>query len=113
MGITFAVDRKRVAVDNILAHIHTKAAGAYAVLSNVPNIVGISMRVDSAHKFSNMRISDAGFSEWMRIAFIQRRTVDGMWENLRPAPEKLSSGGNLIVFTSPDRVSELERKFKV
>ena len=25
MGITFAVDRKRVAVDNILAHIHTKA----------------------------------------------------------------------------------------
>ena len=114
MGITFAVDRKRVAVDNILAHIHTKAAGAYAVLSNVPNIVGISMRVDSAHKFSNMRIADAGFSEWMRIAFIQRRTVDGSWENLRPAPEKLLlPEDNLIIFTSPDRVSELERKFKV
>ncbi len=114
MGITFAVDRKRVAVDNILAHIHTKAAGAYAVLSNVPNIVGISMRVDSAHKFSNMRISDAGFSEWMRIAFIQRRTVDGIWENLRPAPEKLLlPEDNLIIFTSPDKVAELERKFKV
>ena len=109
MGITFAVDRKRVAVDNILAHIHTKAAGAYAVLSNVPNIVGISMRVDSSHKFSNMRIADAGFSEWMRIAFIQRRTVDGVWENLRPAPEKLLlPEDNLIIFTSPDKVGELE-----
>ena len=57
MGITFAVDRKRVAVDNILAHIHTKASGAYAVLSNVPNIVGISMTVDESHKFSNKQIS--------------------------------------------------------
>ena len=114
MGITFAVDRKRVAVDNILAHIHTKAAGAYAVLSNVPNIVGISMTVNSSHKFSNMRISDAGFSEWMRIAFIQRRTVAGTWENLRPSPDKLLlPEDNLIIFTSPERVSELERKFKV
>ena len=52
MGITFAVDRKRVAVDNILAHIHTKAAGAYAVLSNVPNIVGISMRLIQRINFS-------------------------------------------------------------
>ena len=61
-----------------------------------------------------MRISDAGFSEWMRIAFIQRRTVDGIWENLRPAPEKLLlPEDNLIIFTSPDRVAELERKFKV
>jgi len=114
MGITFAVDRKRVAVDNILAHIHTKAAGAYAVLSNVPNIVGISMKVDVRHKFSNMRISEAGFSDWMRIAFIQRRTVDGHWENLRPSPDKvLLPEDNLIIFTRLDRVAELERKFQV
>ena len=114
MGITFAVDRKRVAVDNILAHIHTKASGAYAVLSNVPNIVGISMTVDESHKFSNKQISKAGFGEWMRIAFIQRMTVDGNWETLRPAPDKLIlPQDNLIIFTSPDRVLDLERKFKV
>ena len=114
MGITFAVDRKRVAVDNILAHIHTKAAGAYAVLSNVPNIVGISMRIDDSHKFANKRISDAGFPEWMRIAFIQRETVDGYWETLRPTPDKaIMSNDRLIIFCSPDRVVDLERKFKV
>ncbi len=45
MGITFAVDIKRVAVDNILAHIHTKASGAYAILSNIPDVVGISQTV--------------------------------------------------------------------
>jgi len=33
---------------------------------------------------------------------------------LRPAPEKLLlPEDNLIIFTSPDRVAELERKFKV
>ena len=115
MGITFAVDRKRVAVDNILAHIHTKAAGAYAVLSNVPNIVGISMRVDSAHKFSNMRIADAGFSEWMRIAFSSsEELLMVVGKTYDHAPEKLLlPEDNLIIFTSPDRVAELERKFKV
>ena len=114
MGITFAVDRKRVAVDNILAHIHTKAAGAYAVLSNVPNIVGISMRIDESHKFANKRISDSGFPDWMRIAFIQRESSEGYWETLRPSPEKtVLANDRLIIFCSPDRISDLERKFKV
>ena len=41
-------------------------------------------------------------------------TVDGNWETLRPAPDKLIlPHDNLIIFTSPDRVLDLERKFKV
>ena len=55
MGITFAVDIKRVAVDNILAHIHTKASGAYAILSNIPDVVGISQTVSKDSKYAGKK----------------------------------------------------------
>lgn len=114
MGITFAVDRKRVAVDNMLAQIHTKTAGGYAILSNIPNIIGVSMLVSDEAKFAGKRVLEAAFPEWMRIAFIQRLNTNGTWESLRPSPDKtLLEGDRLIIFCSPDRVVELEKRFKV
>jgi hypothetical protein len=84
MGITFAVDRKRVAVDNMLAQIHTKTAGGYAILSNIPNIIGVSMLVsESSQSLPGKRVIEASFPDWMRIAFIQRlNTTYGTWESL-------------------------------
>ena len=114
MGITFAVDIKRVAVDNILAHIHTRASGAYAILSNIPDIVGISLPVSSETKFVGKRISNAGLPDWARIAFIQRRNTIGGWETLRPSRDKtIVDGDRLILFCRPDRVADLEKRFKV
>ena len=114
MGITFAVDRKRVAVDNMLAQIHTKTAGGYAILSNIPNIIGVSMVVTDDSGVVGKRISEASFSEWMRIAFIQRQNTNGTWESLRPSPDKtLLEDDRLIIFCSPDRVVDLEKRFKV
>ncbi|MBT4925646.1 MAG: hypothetical protein HON16_07860, partial [Euryarchaeota archaeon] len=52
--------------------------------------------------------------DWMRIAFIQRETAEGGWETLRPSPDKtILANDRLIIFCSPDRVSDLERRFKV
>jgi Trk K+ transport system NAD-binding subunit len=114
MGITFAVDRKRVAVDNMLAQIHTKAAGAYALLTNIPNIVGISMEVNERARFSGKRVVEANLPEWMRIAFIQRKNNNGIWESLRPSPDKaLLNGDRLIIFSTPDRMQDIEKRFKV
>jgi Trk K+ transport system NAD-binding subunit len=114
MGITFAVDRKRVAVDNMLAQIHTKTAGGYAILSNIPNIIGVSMPVSADAKFAGKRVLEASFPDWMRIAFIQRRNTNGTWESLRPSPDKtLLEDDRLIIFCSPERVVELEKRFKV
>lgn len=114
MGITFAVDRKRVAVDNMLAQIHTKTAGAYALLTNIPNIIGVSMEVNEKAKFSGKRIVEANLPEWLRIAFIQRKNTSGLWESLRPSPDKtLLNGDRLIIFCTPDRISDVERRFKV
>ncbi len=113
MGITFAVDRKRVAVDNILAQIHTKTAGAYALLTNIPNIVGVSMEVTERAKFHGKRIVEAGFPDWMRVAFIQRRNTARMWESLRPSPDKtLLDGDRLIIFCTPDRITDIEKRFR-
>ena len=114
MGITFAVDRKRVAVDNMLAQIHTKTAGSYALLTNIPNIIGVSMEVNERAKFSGKRIVEANLPDWLRIAFIQRRNTNGMWESLRPSPDKtLLNGDRLIIFSSPDRITDIEKRFKV
>ena len=114
MGITFAVDIKRVAVDNILAHIHTKASGAYAILSNIPDVVGISQTVSKDSKYAGKKIGNSGLPEWSRIAFIQRRNTSGFWETLRPAREKtIVEGDRLILFCRPDRVADLEKRFKV
>lgn len=114
MGITFAVDIKRVAVDNILAHIHTKASGAYAILSNIPDVVGISQTVLKDSKYAGKKVGNSGLPEWSRIAFIQRRNTSGFWETLRPAREKtIVEGDRLILFCRPDRVADLEKRFKV
>lgn len=114
MGISFAVDRKRVAVDNLLALIHTKTTGAYALLSTIPEVIGISLPVKESAKFCGMKIAEANFPEWMRIAFVQRQVDVNKWENMRPSPNKIIiEGDRLTVFCSPDRVAELERRFKV
>ena len=44
MGISFAVDRHRVAVNNILSHVHRSLSGHYA-LAELPNVVGITLKV--------------------------------------------------------------------
>ena len=114
MGITFAVDRKRVAVDNMLAQIHTKTAGGYAILSNIPHIIGVSMVVTEASKLPGKRVVESSFPDWMRVAFIQRQNTTGNWESLRPSPDKtLLEDDRLIIFCSPDRVADLEKRFKV
>ena len=114
MGITFAVDRKRVAVDSIIGMIHSELPGPYAILSSVPDVVGISMPVTSKVKFVNKTLAKASLPDWCKVSFIQRRNPEGDWETLRPSPNKpLLEGDRLTIFLPPDRVEDLERKFKV
>ena len=106
--------KKASIFDNMLAQIHTKTAGGYAILSNIPNIIGVSMLVSDEAKFAGKRVVEASFPDWMRIAFIQRLNTNGTWESLRPSPDKtLLEGDRLIIFCSPERVVELEKRFKV
>ena len=114
MGITFAVDRRRVAIDAMLSRIHSELPGPYAVLSSVPDVVGICLPILEHVKFAGKTIADAGLPEWCKVAFIQRKNIHEEWETLRPSSGKnLLEGDKLTIFLPPDRVDDLERKFKV
>ncbi|MEC7098960.1 MAG: TrkA C-terminal domain-containing protein, partial [Candidatus Thermoplasmatota archaeon] len=114
MGISFSVDITRVAVDELLTLVHRKLAGHYAVLSTIPNVVGVTHEVTKAAKFCGRRIREGGFPDWMRIAFIQRSDSHGRWSSHDPHPdETLIEHDRLIIFTSPDHVADVEKKFRV
>ena len=113
MGITFSVDRKRVAIDTILAKIHSELPGPYAVLSSVPDVIGICLPVLPEVKFAGKTIADAGLPEWCKVAFIQRKNIHEDWETMRPSSSKsLLEGDRLTIFLPPDRVDDLERKIQ-
>jgi len=114
MGITFSVDRKRVAIDSILARIHSELPGPYAVLSSVPDVIGICIPLNSDVKFAGKTIADAGLPDWCKVAFIQRKNIHDEWETMRPSSSKtLLEGDRLTIFLPPERVDDLEKKFKV
>ena len=77
MGISFAVDRHRVAVNNILSHVHRSLSGHYALLAEVPNVVGITLKITEKAKFAGKKVAEAQFPDWMRPAFIKRRNLAG------------------------------------
>ena len=114
MGITFSVDRKRVAIDTILSRIHSELPGPYAVLSSVPDVIGICLSINSKVKFAGKTIAEAGLPEWCKVAFIQRRNIHDEWETMRPSSTKtILEDDRLTIFLPPDRVDDLEKKFKV
>ena len=114
MGITFSVDRKRVAVDTILSRIHSELPGPYAVLSSIPDVIGVCVPITSKLKFEGKSLEKSGIPDWCKVAFIQRRNPNNEWETLRPSPSKtLLDGDRLTIFLPPDRIDDLEKKFKV
>ena len=83
------VDRHRVAVNNILSHVHRSLSGHYALLAEVPNVVGITLKITERAKFAGKTVGEAQFPDWMRPAFIKRRQLSGMWEAIEPMEDEL------------------------
>jgi Trk K+ transport system NAD-binding subunit len=114
MGISFAVDRHRVAVNNILSHIHKSVSGHYTLLAEVPNVVGITLKVTEKAKFAGKVMGEANFPDWMRPAFIKRRNLSGNWESLVPRPEELLlENDRVILFCLKEKVADAQKRFKV
>ena len=114
MGISFAVDRHRVAVNNILSHVHRSLSGRYALLAEVPNVVGITLKVTERAKFAGKRLSKANLPEWMRPAFIKRRNLSGQWESIAPKPDELLlENDKVVLFCLKEKVPDAQKRFKV
>jgi len=111
MGITYAVDRSQVAVDQILTIIHTNASGSYGKLSELSDYAGLSVNIDENSKFAGAPIEDLKKLDWMRLAFIQRRNLAGEWESFLPKEKKsILEGDRLIVFTDHSRANSVQKK---
>ena len=65
MGISFAVDRHRVAVNNMLTYIH-QSLRHYALLAEIPKVVGITLEVTGALSSPGKRLQ-AQLPDWMRL----------------------------------------------
>ena len=114
MGISFAVDRHRVAVSNILTHIYQSTSGHFSLLAEIPNVVGITLKVTEKAKFAGKQVRDANFPDWLRPAFIKRQNLSGSWSSLEPRPDELLlENDRVVVFCLREKVSEAQKRFKV
>jgi len=114
MGISFAVDRHRVAVNNILSHVHRSLSGHYALLAEVPNVVGITLKITERAKFAGKKVAEAQFPDWLRPAFIKRRNLGGEWESIEPKPDELLlENDRMVLFCLKEKVSDAQKRFKV
>jgi hypothetical protein len=64
MGITFAVNKKRVAVDMILAEVHDALPGPYGMLDSIPDIVGAIMPLSDDELKPGLSIEKLKLPNW-------------------------------------------------
>ena len=105
---------QHVGSDSILSKIHSELPGSYAILSSIPDVVGICLPITPNANFAGKTLSSISLPSWCKVAFIQRRNANDDWETLRPSPSKpLMEDDKLTIFLPPDRVEDLEKKFNV
>ena len=113
MGITFAVARRKVALDAILTKIHSYLPGAYNMLETIPNVVGMSVPVTEGHKFVGKTLDECKIPKGCKVVFIQR-TVNNKTMTLSGESNKqLLANDRLIVFMPTEKVAIFEKSMGV
>ena len=111
MGITFAVARRKVAIDAILTQIHSNLPGPYSLLATIPEIVGMSVPLQEGHQFIGKSLKECKIDNWAKVAFIQRQVKDGKVVTLSAQSSKqLLQSDRLLVFMPTDRVHTFEKR---
>ena len=112
MGITFAVDRNRIAVDGFLSRIHTKLPGSYAVLSSIKMSLVFDFmypkNLDYMVRILHQRICQTGVK---LDSSIERMNLED--HSVPPSPStNLELNDWLPIFLPPDKVEDFEKKYK-
>ena len=111
MGITFAVARRKVAIDAVLTQIHSNLPGPYGLLATIPEIVGMSVPLSEGHKFVGKTLKECKLDSWCKVAFIQREVGDNKVVTLSAQSSKqLLPNDRLLVFMPTDRVQTFEKR---
>lgn len=114
MGITYAVARRKVAIDAILTKIHSYLPGAYNMLESVPDVVGMNVPITEGHKFVGKTLDKCKFPKGCKVVFIQRLVNNKKTMTLSAESNKqLLANDRLVVFMPTDRVSSFEKSMGV
>jgi len=114
MGISFAVDRQRVAIDNILTHVHQSMTGQFSILAEIPNVVGVTLEVTEKVDFAGQALGSANIPSHLKMGFIKRVALNGKWGSIAPKPEQLIlEHDQIVLFCTLDRIKDAKKLFKV
>jgi Trk K+ transport system NAD-binding subunit len=108
IGHSFAVSRRRVAINYILRHVHSKVEGNYHLLSSIPDIVGMSAILKPGNKMIGKQVKVLE-SKLCRVAFIHRTSRSESM--LRASSEQfLKEGDRLMLFAKVQDIEDVENR---
>lgn len=110
IGQSFAVSRRRVAINYILRHVHSKVEGNYHLLSSIPEIVGMSAILKPDHKMIGKKVSELEY-KLCRLAFIHRTSPNGSESMLRASSDlEFKEGDRLMLFAKVRDIETVEKR---
>ena len=110
IGLTYAVSERRVAVDNILMHVHRRVPGHYQLMPSVPEIVAMSANVSAGHSAIGKTVAELeGRAKGSRIAFVERADSSGSRLMFRANPDMMiKAADRLVLFVAAQDVPKVE-----
>ena len=108
IGDSYAVSRRRIAINYILRQVHSRVEGNYHLLASVPELVGMSANIGPGNKMIGRQIKKLE-ANICRVAFVQRAAESGSDSMIRATPELfLKEGDRLMLFSKVKDIENVE-----
>jgi len=109
IGRTYAVSRRRVAIDSILQHVHSRVPGTYHLLASVPDLVGMTAVIAPGSALIGKPVSSLERGGKCRVAFIERKGRGDSKTKLRASSDKVfMEDDRLLLFVLLTGVDQVE-----
>ena len=111
IGHSFAVSRRRVSINYILRHVHSKVEGNYHLLSSIPDIVGMSAIISPEHRMIGKQVKVLE-NKQCRVAFIHRTSQSSGTESMLRASgdQIMKEGDRLMLFAKVGDIEDVEKR---
>jgi Trk K+ transport system NAD-binding subunit len=111
IGHSFAVSRRRVSINYILRHVHSKVEGNYHLLSSIPDIVGMSAILNVGHRMIGKQVKVLE-NKQCRVAFIHRTSQSSGTESMLRASgdQIMKEGDRLMLFAKVEDIEDVEKR---
>ncbi|MBC8437731.1 MAG: NAD-binding protein [Euryarchaeota archaeon] len=110
IGHSFAVSRRRVAINYILRQVHSKVEGNYHLFTSIPEIVGMSALISPGHRMIGKRVKELE-GKSCRVAFLHRTTSSGSESIVRATSDlEFKEGDRLMLFARVKDIEKIENR---